>query len=987
MLRWLRSPRKLSVRVHFDERFYRLRYPDVGVAGADPFAHYMSFGWKEGRDPSPSFPTLLYKDKHLGPTPRTNPLAHYAARPEAERQRAVAFSAEEAVAIQARVVRDHFDEAFYRDAARLDAGADALTHYLTVGWREGYEPAPGFSSAAHAGKHRHIAATGLCPFYHFVSTYGLLDHPEPLEAALACGASGGRARVSRPVVLSTIAQEFDRASYLTRYADVRQSGIDPVEHYVDFGWKEGRDPSEWFWTGFYREEQAPHLGDAVNPFYHYLTEGRPAGLLPNPFGCGEWPPLEAPRADEWDAARPAADLAAAEVVVIVPVYKGRAETLRAIHAVLSSRQTTSFALVVVDDCGPEPQLRAALQALAARKFLILVENAENLGFVRSVNRGIAASGDRDVILLNSDAVPSGDWIDRLRAHARANPDAATLTPLSNNATICSYPQANIDNRLALEIGPAEIDACARACNPGRAVEVPTGVGFCFYIRGEALARIGPFDAETFGHGYGEENDFCMRAKQAGYRNLLVQDVFVYHAGGVSFSTAYIDNAPRIERRLSLKHPDYFGAVQRFIAADPGREGRMRLDLYRIARQAGPRAALFVTHERGGGIETHVRDAAARLAGEGVPVVLLRVAGHSTVKVEFAPESRRAVLTCSCDAIHVLRHAASLESFLGWLQPLFVHVHSLVGLEWRATRRLMEILAPLPRRYVTLHDYSPVCHRNDLVTRLGTYCGLPGVETCRGCLAADHDDPDCVDPDERRSAYAAFVAGAEAVFAPSRDIAARIGPLLPGARIALRPHAETLTPRPLPALRRGEVLRVAVVGAIGPHKGVALLHSLGLDARLRDLQIRYAVVGYTSMTDRLSEIGVTETGRYRSPDEAMDLLEAEGADVVLIPSIWPETYCYALSIALAAGLPPLVFDLGAPAERLRARQEGLLLDPALIERPQEVNDRLLDLPLAELYARRRPYPSLSYGSMLTEYYGLKAEEVSPAQPSRGAARRA
>ena len=44
----------------------------------------------------------------------------------------------------------------------------------------------------------------------------------------------------------------------------------------------------------------------------------------------------------------------------------------------------------------------------------------------------------------------------------------------------------------------------------------------------------PLDAEAFGKGYGEENDWCLRASKAGFVNLLAEDVYVYHAGQISF---------------------------------------------------------------------------------------------------------------------------------------------------------------------------------------------------------------------------------------------------------------------------------------------------------------------------------------------------------------------------------------------------------------------------------------------------------------------
>jgi glycosyltransferase involved in cell wall biosynthesis len=281
---------------------------------------------------------------------------------------------------------------------------------------------------------------------------------------------------------------------------------------------------------------------------------------------------------------------------------------------------------------------------------------------------------------------------------------------------------------------------------------------------------------------------------------------------------------------------------------------------------------------------------------------------------------------------------------------------------------------------TLHDYAAACHRNDLVTPLARYCGLPDAEGCRRCIAIDHGSRGVVDPAVRRETYAGFLAGAEAVLAPSHDIARRLAPHLPGSRIVVRPHEERLPP----AIRRPLVmdepagptrpLRIAALGAIGAHKGSNVLHDLALDARLRDLPIQYQVVGYTNMPERLASVGVTETGAYGSDQEAMDLLRTLRIDLVLIASIWPETYCYTLSLARAAGVPPVVFDLGAPAERLRARGEGVIVDPALARDVSAFNDLLLGLPLPELYARRGEYGQFVYRDILRTYYGLAERDA-------------
>jgi hypothetical protein len=127
------------------------------------------------------------------------------------------------------------------------------------------------------------------------------------------------------------------------------------------------------------------------------------------------------------------------------------------------------------------------------------------------------------------------------------------------------------------------------------VELPTAVGFCMYIRRDALQALGAFDAERFGRGYGEENDFCMRALKAGWRNLLAADVFVYHEGAVSFSAERSQLTAAATEALLEVHPDYMQRVVEFIEADPPQPLRAAVDLARI--EMGAEEARHVLLER------------------------------------------------------------------------------------------------------------------------------------------------------------------------------------------------------------------------------------------------------------------------------------------------------------------------------------------------------------------------------------------------------
>ena len=268
--------------------------------------------------------------------------------------------------------------------------------------------------------------------------------------------------------------------------------------------------------------------------------------------------------------------------VIIPVYKGARETRRCLASVLASAQRVSFEVVVVDDASPDSEITAFVDELAAAGRITLVRNESNAGFVRSVNRGMALHADRDVVLLNSDTEVANDWLDRLHASASREPDVGTATPFSNNATICTYPFPGWTGGMPGTLGLAAVDRLFAAVNGGKSVELPTAVGSCMYIRRACLEAIGPFDAERFGRGYGEENDFCLRAAKAGWQHVLAGDVFIFPEGAVSFSDERSARANAAEQALLDVHPDYLRLVREFVLRDPASALRDAVDLARAA---------------------------------------------------------------------------------------------------------------------------------------------------------------------------------------------------------------------------------------------------------------------------------------------------------------------------------------------------------------------------------------------------------------------
>lgn len=624
------------------------------------------------------------------------------------------------------------------------------------------------------------------------------------------------------------------------------------------------------------------------------------------------------------------------VDVVVPVHGDFQATKACFDALLTRSPGTSMRVVAIDDASPDERISRLLDGLAAAGKLFLIRNPGNLGFVRSVNIGMARHPGRDVVLLNADTLVSDGWLARLRAAAHRETDTGTVTPWSNDATICSYPAANAPTALSC-VDVDGLNRLAGLCLAGQVLDIPTAVGFCMYIRRDCLARVGWFDADAFGTGYGEENDFCLRAAAAGWRHRMALDLFVGHVGSASFTTA---KQARIDAALAVleqRYPGYQADIHAFIAADPLRAARRRLDMAQLEGQGPRRPTLIICAQLGGGTDRFIGQLLENRGSGGQDALILRPGqpetGHRTLRLE-APDAPH-LTNLIYDAGTELDDLRADLRHLGVTEAELHHPAQLSG------DLLSRLAGWFPYR-AHIHDYGWICPRINLLDGNWNYCGEPETAQCETCVAT-HGDLLGIDRSVAawRDLTRQILQDAQAVGCSSHDTANRMRRYVPAAHFQIAP-AETalpVSPSPVLAIRQpGEALRIVVPGAIGPPKGYGLLLDCARDAVERDLPLLFLVLGYSMDDEALADTGrVFITGRYQET-EVPALLAELRPHVALLPSVWPETWCYALSHVMAAGLPVAAFDMGAQAERLRLAGSGLLLTPGLSAKA--LNDALL-----------------------------------------------
>lgn len=593
--------------------------------------------------------------------------------------------------------------------------------------------------------------------------------------------------------------------------------------------------------------------------------------------------------------------------VIVPCYGGAAETRRAIESVLSAKTQIAYELVIIDDASPEPELAAYVASLAGRAHVIRHER--NQGFVASVNEGMRVHPGRDVVLLNSDTVVADGWLDRLAAHATQAADVASVTALTNHGSIASYPRLDGRNRLRLE-ETAAVAALAAEVNAGRAIEIPTAVGHCMWINRAAWNAIGEFDVAQFGTGYGEEVEWCLRAKTHGLRHLLAMDCYIYHQGEVSFGdgTARRQAAQRL---IDEQYPHFGATVAEYLERDPGRPMRRALDLARLGSSTKPRV-LMVTHNWGGGVARHVRDLIA-LCDRDVNVLQLKPADAGQVELAWVNDGEAYAAYFDPE-----REWDALVTHMRHLGISRIHYHHIHGLQQGVLDLPNALAVPFD---VTLHDYfvlSPTYHLCDEQGRFRE--DWKSLEAPKPTRPTEARWP--LTANEWRSVFATWLARAERVIAPSAALADLVGAEIPAARIVQWPHPETIAGLP-PA----SDLKVLILGALSPGKGHSVVVTTAKTAKQRGDAVLFRVLGYLSEAAPLwPELPISVHGSYADDLELAHLIANERADVIWFPAQVPETFSYTLSVALASGLPIVASNIGALGERLATHSRARLLPP-------------------------------------------------------------
>lgn len=300
------------------------------------------------------------------------------------------------------------------------------------------------------------------------------------------------------------------------------------------------------------------------------------------------------------------------VDIIIPIYNAADDLEICLESIYKHTDLENNRLVLINDNSPDPRIKEILDAQSHNN-VIVIHNEKNQGFSANINLGMKQSLDNDVLLLNSDTIVTRNWIEKIVRCAYSAEEIGTVTPLSNNATLCSVPVFCEENKLPVNINVDKMAEIVERCSMHKYPRISVAHGFCMFIKREVINKIGFFDAETFGRGYGEENDYCNRAEQMGYIHVQCDDTFILHTGTKSFVSAekeaYIREHDRILRK---RYPEQMHANDVYVSTNPNGYVQENIRIF-MDIDNGKKNILYVLHsdfrkdasDNVGGTQLHV----------------------------------------------------------------------------------------------------------------------------------------------------------------------------------------------------------------------------------------------------------------------------------------------------------------------------------------------------------------------------------------------
>ena len=636
--------------------------------------------------------------------------------------------------------------------------------------------------------------------------------------------------------------------------------------------------------------------------------------------------------------------------IIIPIYNAYECVIDCVKSVEENTNLHQNRLILINDQSSDERIKDLLDKYQKEhQDWIIIHNSKNYGFVKTVNIGMKQSKKNDVLLLNSDTIVTKGWLEKLKKCAYSSKNVATVTPLSNKATLTSVPVPFVRNEIPTGYTIQDMANLVEEVSSHEYRELPTGHGFCLYIKREILNEIGYFDEQTFGKGYGEENDFCFRALDYGYRHLLCDDVYIYHKESQSFSKSKIALQQQGTEALKKRYPEYVERLNLWCQQNQISYCAQKISAA-LGMQDNRENILYLIHDwhdvknHVGGTTLHTYDLIQNLRKKYNIHVLAPEKGMYQLFSYYAETEtvmsfpKQEIMTDFC--FYQSDYKQMILKIIDLFSIHIIHVQHMKN-------HFFDIADVVKQKeltlYITLHDFYCVCPIINKLYCQKEYCGDPSIEKCNHCLeqcTSLHNGM----AKSWRKAWLELLLSADKIFCPSESARKEIQLTYPSISIDVIEHGSDLEKQdPYSSLNK-KSKNIAFIGAIGEHKGKKIIDEL--IRRSRKTKNHYHLFGILADNKWKNQKYFTNHGKY-TRKQLPKLLKENDIQLVCIFSICPETYCYTLTEAIACGVPVLATNLGALGERVEKDHLGWVI-------PVNITAKEIENKISEIFNNPKDY---------------------------------
>ena len=206
--------------------------------------------------------------------------------------------------------------------------------------------------------------------------------------------------------------------------------------------------------------------------------------------------------------------------VIIPVYNALDDVKLCLDSIIKNYDFKDGEVIVIDDCSREDTANFLKKFGAEHPEFRVDKNEENLGFVKTCNKGMKMVQGDIVILLNSDTIIPKFFQEKILDCFNSDEKIGVASPIASKSWLYKIP---LPKFYSIE----KMNELLRKKHTPKYPIIPSAEGFCFCIKKQVIDDIGYLD-EAYGKGYHEEVDFSYRSIKAGWKNVLIDDLYVYH---------------------------------------------------------------------------------------------------------------------------------------------------------------------------------------------------------------------------------------------------------------------------------------------------------------------------------------------------------------------------------------------------------------------------------------------------------------------------